>query len=255
MKTSVSDNGTYPEFCLLAATEDAHFNTFKTNSVYTTILEHTSLNYANQYLTILIKRYGEEEVLKILNNVKVNDVYGGPVIENFFIGDKSIQISPSTINYTKIWSDISSLFGEVKNLKVCEIGGGYGGQALIANQISGFKQWDIVDLQEACLLQKKYLQKNKIYNSNSYHLEELENLLPKYDLFISNFAFSEVNREIQEIYLQKILKKCNKGYMIMNFGWDLNNLMTPEYLKSVILNLNIVDEVPKTGPNNCLIYW
>lgn len=255
MITSVSDNGKYPDFCLLAATDDTHFNTFKTNSTYTQILEHTSINYANKYLTLLIQRYGEEKVLKLLNKAQANDLYGGSTIETFSIGKESIQISPSTINYTKVWSDICSVFGETTNLKVCEIGGGYGGQALVANKISGFKQWDIVDLREACLLQKSYLQKNQIQNSNSYHLGELENLLPEYDLFISNFAFSEVNREIQEIYIQKILKRCDKGYMIMNFGWNLNNLITTEDLKIIIPNLIVTEEIPKTGPNNCLVYW
>ena len=38
----------------------------------------------------------------------------------------------------------------------------------------------------------------------------------QYDLVISNFAFSELSRKLQNIAMNKIIKKSNKGFMIIN---------------------------------------
>jgi len=255
MISSVSDNGSYPNFCLLASKDNSIFNAFKQNPVYTIILEHTSFHYGNEYLNILKSRYSKNNLLNIINKVKINDSVGSASIQKFILENEDINISPSTLNYTKVWSDICNLFGNRSDLKVCEIGGGYGGQATVAYNFTGFKKWDIIDLAEAAALQNKYLNHLEIKNANAYSFNEMDKLLPEYDLCISNFAFSEVQRDLQEIYINKILLKSKNGYMIMNFGWKLDNLVTPVYLKSIIPNLNIVDEVPKTGPNNCLVYW
>ena len=38
----------------------------------------------------------------------------------------------------------------------------------------------------------------------------------KYDLLISNYAFSELSRPIQQIYIDKILRKSKRGFMLVN---------------------------------------
>jgi putative sugar O-methyltransferase len=235
-----------------------NFSKFKTFEDFTQILEHTSVEFGKKYLSIVLERYSLEEVRKILNNVSINDKLGNPQIHNYIFKEQNIAISPSTLYYTKIWSDIISLFGDTKNLSIVEIGGGYGGQCLVAKHFSGFLDWTIYDLPEVNLLQNKYLNSNKVDNFYLYHTPTNDSNIShnkKYDLLISNYAFSELNRDVQEEYLFKVIKNCKNGYMIMNFGWNLPNLLTVEDLKKQIPNLLIVEEEPKTGPNNCLIYW
>jgi len=255
MISSVSDNGSYPSVCLLASKDDFFFNTFKQNPTYTLILEHTSYYYGNEYLNILKSRYSKNDLINLINKVKINDNFGSASIQKFTIENEDIYVSPSTLNYSKVWSDICNLFGNRTDLKVCEIGGGYGGQATVAYNFTGFKQWDIVDLAEAAALQNRYLNHLGVKNANAYSFKELNKLLPEYDLCISNFAFSEVQRDLQEIYINEILLKSKNGYMIMNFGWDLTNMVTVDDLKSKIPSLIVTEEVPKTAASNCLVHW
>lgn len=255
--TSVSDIDSYIDICKRAFEDDAIFNNFKTFDQYTQILEHTSVEFGYDYLKILIEKFENKNTLDILKKSCINDILGGTRIYSYNIGDQAINISPSTLYYTKIWSDIITLFGKTEKLNIIEIGGGYGGQCLVANNFTGFNSWSIYDLPEVCNLQKKYLNKHNVKNVSFYESplsgEELLNF-NNHDLLISNFSFSEVNREIQEQYL-KLIKSCKNGYMIMNYGWNLPNLYSVDELKQVINNLKIEEENPKTGPNNILLWW
>jgi hypothetical protein len=77
-----------------------------------------------------------------------------------------------------------------------------------------------------------------------------------YDLVISNYAFTELRREIQDVYLEKIILPSCRGYISYNE-------ITPEYFRSynrdelikIIPNSHIVEEAPLTHPKNCIIVW
>ncbi len=53
IKTSISDDNVYPDFCKLAATNDAVFTTFRSNPKYTTILEHVTRTEGDVYLKLV----------------------------------------------------------------------------------------------------------------------------------------------------------------------------------------------------------
>lgn len=260
-RTSVSDSWSYTKICHLAGTDTSFFKTFKSNQNYQAILEHTSRYYGNCYLDILLERYGKEKTISILEKVKVNDIFGNPSLETYNIDDFVINISPSTLYYAKIWSDIIFMFKNTNEMEIVEIGGGYGGQCVVANAMGSFKKWSIYDLPEANLLQEKYLHQNNITKYDLMSSPNFESIndsskeTKKYDLLISNYAFSELERPIQEAYYNQVISNTQNGYMIMNFGWDINNQFTLQEIQSKIENSQIKDEIPKTGPNNCLVIW
>lgn len=257
-QTSVSHYSSYTDVCLNAFNNEDVFNNFKNIEEYTKILEHTSVEYGTKYLDILLSRYKENDLLEIIKNVIKNDLLGNSKKHKYKIYNEFVNISPSTLYYTKIWSDIILLFGTTKKMNIVEIGGGYGGQCLVGKYFSDFASYTIYDLEEANLLQQKYLSKNNINNVSFFSSPTKNNNINKilkYDLLISNYAFSELNRHIQEEYLNKVLLNSSNGYMIMNFGWNLPNLFTVEELKKELKSLVVDEEIPKSGPYNCLLTW
>jgi putative sugar O-methyltransferase len=246
-RTSISDDTKYPELCLRASEDDSVFENFKNNSDYEPILEHVHESLGQSYYNCVEIKY--PNMLKFLNSCSKNDEIGNPVKITYSFG----SFSPTTLRYLKVASDLSDLFDGVENMNVLEIGGGYGGQCLVSSMTHGFKSWTIVDLPEVSKLQKKYLEKNKIDNVNflSHDIVPTE----KYDLIISNYAFSECTKSMQDFYLENYFNEDAKIYMTLNFieseDEDLNSSYDAFTLKN-ILKTGYYREVPQTHPKNII---
>ena len=161
----------------------------------------------------------------------------------------------------KVLSDILVLFKKKKFKKIAEIGTGYGGQFLILDQFLDFSNYYFFDLKEVLLFCEKYLDNYLIRNSfktlhiNNYNGEE------KFDLVISNYAFSELPSELQRIYLRKVIKLSKRGYLTMNSG-KKNSIFQGDYLsldqiKKEMPFININNETPKdfVHQGNYVISW
>lgn len=250
-KTSISDDNIYPHFCDLASKNQLIFNTFRSNQNYTGILEHVTMSQGSEYLEI-IKR----DNINLLNNInkfKTSDLVGSPNTFNYEIGD----ISPTTIRYIKVLSDLIREFGDLSNLDIVEIGCGYGGQSKIIMDVFEVKSYTLIDLPEVLELSKKYLESvgvdiSKIYFKTMDMLETAN-----YDLFISNYAFTECDKEVQLEYFNKVISKSKYGYITANFINDIFNLdyFTKDELCNMITNTYLIEEEPKTHVNNIIIAW
>ena len=74
---------THADVCKRALVEDNIFNTFKQIPAFTKILEHTSQNYAEQYINLLFEQYKEYANQLDWKKLKENDIIGNPNIINF----------------------------------------------------------------------------------------------------------------------------------------------------------------------------
>lgn len=84
--------------------------------------------------------------------------------------------------------------------------------------------------------------------------KELEN--EETDLFISNCAFSELNREIQKEYLEKVIMKSKRGYITWNeSSYKRFGGYSVDELVSAISGAIVIDEKPLTYVNNRIIIW
>jgi len=248
---SISANTTYPMVCLNASLDDELFDKFKTIPEYTQILEHTSYDFAKIYLDI-IKRDNPQLLNKeYLDKFKENDLLGTPNICNF--GD--ITISPSTLGYIKVLSNLIKFFGNLDGFKIAEIGGGYGGQCKIITEYFNIKEYNIVDMHEANQLTNKYLNKLGVSNFRTSTSDSL--VVEDYDLIISNYAYTELSRDLQDHYKHMIIDNSNRGYITCNFIPHL--MQFSYYTKEELLNLNskieLIDEEPLTAPDNFIILW
>jgi len=229
------------------------FKKFRRIYDYREILEHVDYNLGNAYLSRI--KMNENEILNFTDKFIENDKIGNPRRYNYAgIG----MISPTTLRYISVATDLRRIFGKKGMDHVAEIGGGYGGQASILNKIDWFNQYSIYDLEDVQFLIKKFL---KSQNMNNVLFPSIKNPNESnYDLVISNYAFSELPKELQLVYMEKILLRSKNGYLIMNSGRSnrthrSNGKMSLAEIKNFIPNLDILEENPITGPDNYVIFW
>lgn len=179
---------------------------------------------------------------------------GGGVIYDYSpIG----KISPSTLRYIKVLSDLILYFGNLDNLRICEVGVGYGGQARIINSIFTPHSYDFVDLNAVLLLAQKYLS-NYTDIKATLNFLTLENIaLQEYDLFISNYAFSELHRDIQDIYTKYLVTHAHNGYITYNniSPKSLRSYKLEEYSTQFHKDIHILEEIPNTHIDNKILIW
>jgi len=258
VRSSISDTQAYREACLEAAKKNKVFSTFKQDSRYKEILEHTSYELGRLYLDEIKK---SNIIRKNIKKFKVNDKYGKPCVYNYQnIG----KYSPSSLRYVKVLADLIERFGSLKGLEVTEIGGGYGGQCLIIQTYFKLKSYKIFDLPEVLQLAERYLQKNNIFSVKmqtlNTFLQSHCNESSKCDLLISNYAFSEISKDVQKTYLERIILHSKRGYMTVN--QISNSCGVSSYATDTIVNIlktkgrvTVEAENPLTFEGNKLIWW
>jgi hypothetical protein len=254
--TSITDIDTYKNICHLAAEDEKEFMTFKRHPAYTQILEHVSLNEGRDYLNLINHN---KNIMSLMKHFKINDIFGSP--RQMFAEDVGM-ISPTTLRYIKVLSDLSNQLGTLNDLNIVEIGGGYGGQCLIISKMFNFKTYTIIDLKEPLELAKKYLDLHGVKNVNYINFFDIKNEIKdvgNFDLLISNYAFTECHRDIQDIYFEKVISKSKAGYITSNaevWGkccYKTNEIMA--HLKKCFSLAKTVPEQPLTAPGNCILIW
>ena len=105
-------------------------------------------------------------------------------------------------------------------------------------------------------IEKKNALTSEMMGALSAILEEVEN----YDLIISNYAFSELNAELQKQSIDKIINKSKYCYMIINSDSFINNpkykkikFMSKEEILNNVNNSYVDEEIPLTSKNNYLL--
>lgn len=183
----------------LEACKTADLNNFKRDPRLTKIFEHTSIEQGKAYLNHILKTDS-----KVLDNIFTNDLQGNPVIYDWGNG---LYMSPSTLQYVAVLNNLIDKFGRLDFKSIVEVGGGYGGQCKTILDIYAIKRYCIVDLVPVLNLQSAYLKNNFIeYHDGPAVGGEL-------DLFISNYALSEIPRNEHFI---ELASKCKHGYITCN---------------------------------------
>ena len=246
--SSISDNYFFPQFCKKVAKSDKFWN-FRQSTLFQEILEHTSYEQGINYIqNILNMGFDYNFIRKCIRD----DFVGNPNQFNY----KNLGLTcPSNLRYANVLADLISKFSNLNHFSIVEIGGGYGGQARLIRKFFPSVNYTIIDLPEVLLLTERYL-----YESDYSHMYKFVSAFDlksiECDLLISNYAFSELSRKNQFEYLNKIILKSRRGYMIYTTVSppDLNSLSLTEVLREIPKSAAF-PESPSTGPGNTLIYW
>ena len=252
MRSSISDVDGYLSVCSSAAENNEYFNNFKRMPEYKKVLEHVTKEQGLKYLDIILKQ--SPHYLTQFDQFRENDRVGNPEVQHF---EGHGTMSPTTLRYIKVASDLDTIFGSLGDYNIVEIGSGYGGQSKILMDIHQLNSYTYIDLPQVLKLNAKYMSKFS-YPYKMNFLTDLKTLLKEYDLIISNYAFTECEKIIQKFYIDQIINKCTRGYITCNFVSDAFNIRSfskEELINNINKNIFIKEESPLTHPNNCIMCW
>ena len=250
---SDSENGKYGAVVAKAVSDQNAFDGFKRKRAYRKILEHVSRAQGQDYLQIVSSR--QDGLLDAaLKTVLLSDDVGSPV--KYQYEGVEPALSPTTLRYLKVASDLKGLFG-VGLDRIAEIGCGYGGQTLVNDQLLDFRHATLFDLPFVNELIRKYL--NTMLLNGAYRVTTINETLPEpYDLVISNYAFSELPSVLQEAYIRKVVASSRRGYLTMNSGLAGSRSvgkLSLQQLQDLLPPFEVYEEEPLTSPFNYIIVW
>ena len=249
-RTSLSDNIDYPAFCALANRDEGLFAEFKRHPTYNAILEHVTEEQGAAYLEIIIAEH--PKLLPYFDRFRENDKWGNPIMFDY---QPHGRLSPTTLRYIKVLGDLIANFGSLADMDLVEIGGGYGGQCKTIDAFCGFRSYTLVDLGPCLSLAEKYLDKHQVKN---VQYRTFEDLFPTghYDLVISNYAFSECSRRVQETLWEKALSVSARGYLTCNeISPRRFKPFSQSELRSRLPDAKVLPEEPPTHPDNYILLW
>ena len=199
---SDSDDGKYIAVVSKFVNNSKKFDNFKRNSAYNAILEHVSRDLGLAYLNRIVN-INDAFLEKALNNFLINDNIGNP---RKFLYRHGL-LSPTSIRYVKVALDLKLLFRPDLE-HVAEIGCGYGGQCHANSSLLSYNNHYLLDLPEVNRLVSKYL--NSFLLNTTFSTNTINEYSPRnQDLVISNYAFSELPRLVQEKYFEKLFLDLN----------------------------------------------
>lgn len=244
----------YVEFCKTVANNDPVFSKFRSHELYRVVLEHVPVEWGQAYLTYIEQT--NPDILKHLDGFKKNDTIGGPFVHNY--GTRYGTIAPSTLRYIKVLVDLIKLYKSLDGWDIFEIGGGYGGQCRIVSELFKFNSYTIVDLPEVTGIPKRYLTELNVPNFKCITIDDVEE--KEYNLFISNYAFTELSAVLQETYLNKIISKCTHGYITYNRSLSVPEIPLPftDLITNLPPQVTIERELPRVcdpDGTNYLLSW
>lgn len=248
IQSSMSDTPAYLSVCKIACEDEEIFKVFKSNRDYRQILEHVNYEQGLEYLKII---ESDPFSLKILQNLTYSED-GGPFKYTF---KRYGKLSPTLLRYIKITGDIHALFGNISQFKIAEIGVGTGG--LCAQIVNNFdvNQYDLFDLPDVLHLSEKCISRSGI-KANINPRYDFTSSVHEYDLVISNYAFSELTRDIQMKYMSEVVLKSKHGYLIYNhISPDSYDSLSASDFCKMVPNAVIRPEVPLTHQDNVVITW
>jgi hypothetical protein len=230
----LNDIQSYLSLCNHASKDERVFSRFKQEPAYRQILEHVSYETGLEYIEKL--KCPIENVLLKIDEFKENDFYGQPDL--FEYGELG-KLSPTTIRYIKNSYDILNYFKDIEIKNIVEIGGGYGGLCKVISSVIDYDNYVMFDLLEVNRLIEKYISKfpkirDKVQAFTLDQLEEIDNI----DLLISNYAFSELSKDLQIEYYEKVICKTDNFYITFN-PISKNNLQFDEFLELFSSKFNI----------------
>ena len=197
-----------------------------------------------------------------LDKILECDSFGSPTVHRFWSRTLTIKcsdsISPPLYDLTKLAENFGSL---PSNLNVLEVGCGFGIETKIFHDLVGYKSYTHVDLPDMLKLQSVYLSHFNIPNVKYINpSEDMKSVKDEYDLFLSNFAFTEISKDIQKFYFDSLITKCRMGIVLGKMAPHIDalrfNKLTKVQLGWFESNFNVrFEENNAYGRGGILYFW
>ena len=247
----------YLDLCNKAGSNSEIFKNFRNLPDYKNILEHVDKDLAIRYYEN-IQQISSLSDTDIFNICKRLSKVGNPELVKII--NSQDPISTTSLRYLNVALQIKNEFKQKDFKRVIEIGPGYGGQSIILQEFFKIDHYSFIDLPDVNKLIRKFIGANSVqFSYNTGILEDNFND-EKFDLVISNYAFSELNRNLQKKAINEIINNSKFCFMINNSQSFINNskykrlkFMSQKELLKDIKNSYIKNEEPLTADDNYLI--
>lgn len=225
----------YLQKCFEASQDYFKFLTFRSDSDISKVLILGKKKDGDHILKRIEDSSDAKKLLENLDNFRKNDAIGSPMTYNY---QKYGHFSPSTLRYVNTLYELCEHFGTMENFKMVEFGGGYGGLCHILSYLIKWDKYSFIEIKEPLELARKVFMASEL-DINCLEPEEVDKE-EKYDLFISEFGFCELNEDGLEKHMF-MLENSKNAYLSMNL-WDKNK---KKNLKEKLLTIfKTVDEYP-----------
>lgn len=255
VSASDSESTDYSSFVKLVTTNEKKFKSFRSNFYYRQILEHVDFQLGLKYFNLLTEK--SKSMLINYSEIVALSSIGSP---RRYCYPKLGLISPTVIRYQYVSQELNRLFGDSLGTNIAEIGVGFGGQFVVLEKNFKVNSYAIFDLPHVINLTHKVVRVTGAPEKKIIDCDIDQPKLEQCDLVISNYAFSELPKEIQAGYIEGVLKNSRRGYLIMNSGrTDFSGRSSGKYslkeLKKLLPEFEVLPETPLTGPDNYVIVW
>jgi hypothetical protein len=193
-----------------AASDDEAFKSFRRAPGIREIVEGVPTCVGHGYHEKLRAKLGDEALALKWERIVDNDCYGNP---------ERVELAPhgyaasTTMRYAWNVTDMENRGILLSSADIVEVGGGYGGLCRMIHEFHKPNSYTIVDIPEALALADRYLKHYGIHARmvpcDAYGLEPI-------DTFISNYALTELTKDLQDGYANKLLKRAVYGYVTYN---------------------------------------
>ena len=246
----------YPQRCSEAARDNKKFMEWRKSPACIKIVETVSYKQGLALEKIIKSSY--PNLLPFCEKICLEDKIGSPISCKYSIG----SCSPTILRYLKVAGDLQKEFGDLTKLNIIEIGGGFGGQCKILNDVAGFASYSIIDLPECMPYIDRYLKYFGVKNFSVIDCTKISQPM-QFDLVISNYAISEIDKHGQLNYIKNIVNLAPMGYIIYNYSISnpfVNSYTLQEFVACLSTDkrlIKIEPETPQTAKthDNFVIIW
>jgi hypothetical protein len=208
---SISGDMPWAKMCSCLADGTLSSRDFRRLRAVKNVVETVGISDARFYVQ-RIRQWGGEW----LENpaVATVDDWGDPIRCPRMLLGTARPFSPTTLRYlaTALWLKRSGKLPE--GAPIVEIGVGFGGLAAM-NALVSKSRTHLVDLPQVGQAALRMLEETGLKGHGMAGSDDMPAQIP---LLISNYAFTELNTELQDAYLDKYLKHARHGMIVSNAG-------------------------------------
>jgi hypothetical protein len=254
-KDAMHDDTSYHRFCQEVILDPALYSTFRSHPLYAIFQESLNKETAQTCLIYLENHY--PHLLQEKELIETLDAIGHPPKVKRANGP---EISYPTLRNLKIAGDITRHFGMFRGKRIVQIGAGDGTLCHIIKKLHSPSYYCIIDNPSALALAEKTLADWGIEGVELCTLGEYLSS-GSIDLVISPFVFAESQRHMQEVYLARILRHAQHGYLecrfpMQHFGlkvWSQSQII--ERLRGIGKRPRLLKEGGVTDLNHCQVLY
>jgi putative sugar O-methyltransferase len=187
-----------------ALVDDDVFNNFKNRYEYYSIVGMSEKWQSDIWFESIKNNY--PYIFNRLNEYSKNDLFCNP---NGVTNYDGYLLTPNTLRYINTCCEIYEYFNfNNTEIKVTELGIGYGGLCFMMNKTFNINSYTLIDLPNVYELSNKYLKLLGVDN----HIQKFNGA----DLFISEFGLSEFDDDEMYEFYEKYLLESKYIYLHMN---------------------------------------